>query len=248
MNHTRIIRSLQLITHLIAIYGIWHLVINGMNNYFYISIFLYYFLGIFGFNIGYHRLLSHRSFKTSKLIEYVLSVLGTLTAMGSTIAWVAVHRQHHKYSDKPGDPHSPHLLGGLRTWLGFWGNIKISPAFIKDIRKDKFHKFLHKNYLTIHLSWLLLLFIVDPLLIVFVYAIPAVLIFHAVGAFDVLTHLHGYRTYDTADKSHNSWLANLVTPGEGWHNNHHANSGAWKSGEKWWEFDPPSWVIWLIKK
>jgi stearoyl-CoA desaturase (delta-9 desaturase) len=168
--------------------------------------------------------------------------------MGSSLAWVAVHRQHHRYSDTILDPHSPHNLGILKSWLGFWGKIKIDLRHCKDLRKSKFHRILHKNYILIHSVYILFLYTIDPLMVIYVYAIPAVLIFHSAGAFDVIAHMHGYRTHDTSDRSKNSWIANIITMGEGWHNNHHAKPYAWNNWEHWWEIDVPSLIIRMIKK
>ena len=84
-------------------------------------------------------------------------------------------------------------------------------------------------------------------MVIYGYAIPSVLVLHSTSAIIVIAHRHGYKTYKVDDESRNSWIANLITLGEGWHNNHHNNSRAWKSGEKWWELDPPAWIIRLIK-
>ena len=88
---------------------------------------------------------------------------------------------------------------------------------------------------------------IDPLLLIFGYAIPAVMILHCTSIIIVIAHIHGYQNHKTGDESRNSWIANLATMGEGWHNNHHANSKAWNTQENWWEFDPPAWIIRLIK-
>lgn len=234
---------MQILVHLLALAGIYY----WSNSYWTLSIFLYYFLGILGINIGYHRLLSHRSFKTRKIIERLLSLFGTLTVMGSPLAWVAVHRQHHRYSDTELDPHSPHRIGIIRSWLGFWGKVEISSMTTKDLRKDRYQKFLHNYYLEVNLAYVIILFLINPWLVIYAWAIPAVMIFHSAGAFDVIAHIQGYRTHNTSDQSKNSWVANIITMGEGWHNNHHARPSAWQQGEKWWEIDPPSWIIRLIK-
>jgi stearoyl-CoA desaturase (delta-9 desaturase) len=167
--------------------------------------------------------------------------------MGSSLAWVAVHRQHHKHSDTELDPHSPHRLGPIKAWLGFWGDFKIDLKNCKDLRKDSFHRFLHKNYILIQLLYISILILYDPLLVIFVYAIPSVLVFHSAGAFDSIAHMHGYRSHNTKDQSRNSWIANIITMGEGWHNNHHYNPSSYTTKEKWWEFDPTSMIISLIK-
>lgn len=245
---TNKIKLIQLINHILFLIGITHTLLSDEYSYLVISLITYYIAGILGINIGYHRLLSHRSFRTYKPIYYVLSLLGSLTAMGSPLAWVAVHRQHHRYSDTSLDPHSPHKLGILKAWLGFWGDIKIDLRNCKDLRQNKFHRFVHKNYIFIQGVYIFALAWIDPLLVIYVYAIPAVLIFHSAGAFDVIAHMHGYRTYDTNDKSKNSWIANIITMGEGWHNNHHAKPWNWSNWEKWWEVDVSSLIIRIIKK
>jgi stearoyl-CoA desaturase (delta-9 desaturase) len=247
MTHTTIVRSLQLLTHFLFFYGIWYIFqSDDATSYIVTSLIVYYLFGMFGINVGFHRYLSHRSFKTNSFFHYAMTIVGTLAVMGSPIGWVSVHRQHHRYSDQDGDPHSPHILGPFRTWFGFWGDFKIK-EMCKDLRRDPVQKFIHNHYGKIHLFYCTILGLIDPLLIVFVYAIPAVLIFHSAGTFDVIAHIHGYRTYDTNDRSKNSWIANIVTMGEGWHNNHHANPSRWTTKEKWWEIDPSGWIVKLIK-
>lgn len=242
------VRSIQLINHILSIIGITYCILINRYDYLILSVILYYILGILGINIGFHRLLSHRSFTTYRPVYYILTLLGTVTAMGSSLAWVAVHRQHHRFSDTNLDPHSPHHLGTIKAWLGFWGNFKIDLRNCKDLRKDSFHRFLHKNYILIQLLYVLILMSFDPLLVIFVYAIPSVLVFHSAGAFDSIAHMHGYRSYNTKDQSRNSWIANIITMGEGWHNNHHANPGSYSTREKWWEIDPTAIIISLIRK
>lgn len=247
-SHNHTVRTLQIITHLLSVCGIIHAVNTQMYSLLALSVIVYWIIGILGINIGYHRLLSHRSFNTYSPIYYLLTIIGSLSAMGSPLAWVAVHRQHHRYSDTDMDPHSPHRLGPIKAWLGFWGDIKIDLRNCKDLRNNKFQRFVHKNYILIQGLYVAILCLIDPLLIIFIYAIPAVLVFHSAGAFDVIAHMHGYRSYDIPDKSKNSWIANIVTMGEGWHNNHHAKPHAWNNQERWWEFDIPAYIIRFIKK
>lgn len=248
MNHTVIVRSLQLLTHLLFFYGIWYSFQTDVTTYLIIGLFYAVLINIMlGINIGFHRYLAHKSFKTNKFCHYLMIVAGTLAVMGSPLGWVSVHRQHHRYSDEEGDPHSPNSLGALRTWLGFWGDFKIQET-CRDLRKEPIHKFIYQHYGKIHMLYILLLLLINPLLVLYLYALPAVVVFHAAGAFDVLAHLHGYRNFETRDKSRNNWLVALFTMGEGWHNNHHKNPISWNNRVKWWEIDPTSWIIKLIKK
>lgn len=249
ITHNKIVRTLQIINHVLALIGIVYAV--SMSEYWLLalSVLVYWFIGIFGINIGYHRLLSHRSFKTSGFWEKFCSLVGVITVVGSPLAWVAVHRQHHRVTERPGDPHSPYLLGNWKAWFGFWDMPKLDLKLIRDMREDSFQKDLHKKYLLIILLWVAVIFSYDPLMVIYVFAIPACLCLHSTSAIIVIAHRHGYRPYpDVKDQSRNSWIANLFTLGEGWHNTHHAKPYAWNNQERWWEFDIPAYIIRLIKK
>ena len=244
MTHNQQVRTLQIVTHTIAIGGLYFATPELLLT----SLLIYWFIGVVGINIGFHRLLSHRSFETYKPIEYFASLVGTITGVGSPLAWCAVHRAHHMYAETEKDPHSPYQIGNFRAWFGFWDIPRLNPRVIKDLRKSKFHKFIHSYYIPINIAYAAVLGLIDPLLIVYGYAIPAVLVLHSTSAIIVIAHRHGYKTYDVNDESRNSWIASLITLGEGWHNNHHANSRDWNNQHRWWELDPPAWIIRAIKK
>jgi len=248
ISHNFQVRSLQIVLHTISLAGIIFAIYTQNYQYLVMSVFTYWIIGILGINVGYHRLLSHRSFKTSKSIEKILSVIGTITAVGSPLAWTAVHRQHHRCAETEQDPHSPYKLGSFDAWFGFWNYVRIDPKLVRDLRKDNFQRFLHRNYLMINLIYCVILALIDPIYIIFVYAIPACLCLHSTSAIIVIAHKHGYRSHDIKDQSRNSWIANLITLGEGWHNNHHAKPWNWNNQEKWWEFDIPAVVIRVIKR
>jgi stearoyl-CoA desaturase (delta-9 desaturase) len=248
ITHNTEVRSLQIITHLVSIAGLVWLFQSQQWHYLLISLGFYWTIGVLGINIGFHRLISHRSFKTWKWMEYFLGLVGTITTVGSPLAWVALHRKHHKHTETELDPHSPYRIGWVRAWFGIWKVNRLDPKTIKDIRKQSFYKLTHKYYIPINVIYCAALMLIDPMLAVFAYALPAVLVLHSTSAIIVIAHMHGYKTYALRnDESRNSWIASLITLGEGWHNNHHAYPGNWKSGEKWWEIDPPSWIIKLIR-
>jgi len=243
------VRGLQVINHLLFLTGLIYVGFTEQYYYLLIALLVYWTIGVLGINIGFHRLLSHRSFKTSSIIEKVLAVIGVITTVGSPMAWTAIHRQHHRSCEREGDPHSPHLLGNWRAWFGFWDIEHLDLKLVRDFRRNKFQKFLHFKYLWVIVAYCMALVLIDPWLIVFAYAIPACLCLHSSSSIIVIAHRHGYKTYDLKhDESRNSWIASLITLGEGWHNNHHAKPYAWQQGEKWWELDPPSWIIRLIKQ
>jgi len=248
MNHNKAVRSLQILTHACLLYGIYYCFVTSDWILLFYSVLIYWFIGIFGINIGYHRLISHRSFETYKPIEYLLALIGIITTVGSPLAWTALHRQHHGHAETEHDPHSPYILGWWQAWFGFWNLQNINPNMIRDLRGDSFYKFTHKYYFHIILSYVTVLALINPLWIIFVYAIPAVLVLHSTSAIIVIAHIHGYRNHECNDESRNSWIASLITLGEGWHNNHHANSKSWNNQERWWELDPNAWIIRAIKK
>jgi fatty-acid desaturase len=249
LSHNQKVRWLQIINHLLLITGLIYIGFTGEFYLLLVSLITYWIIGVLGVNIGLHRLLSHRSFKTYPVFEYLFSAISVLTTIGSPLAWTAVHRQHHRKTEQPGDPHSPYLLGNLRAWFGFWNYPKLDLKLVRDLRESQFQRFLHKRYLEIILIYCFILFVINPWFIIFVYAIPACLCLHSSSAIIVIAHRHGYKTHVLKhDESRNSWIANLITLGEGWHNNHHAKPYAWSNWEKWWEWDIPSLIIRVIKK
>lgn len=248
-SHNQLVRSLQVVNHLLSLIGIVYVIYTAQYMWLLVGLLTYWFIGVLGINIGMHRLLSHRSFKTYRWFERFVSIIGVLTTVGSPLAWVAIHRQHHRAAETPQDPHSPYQIGNLRAWFGLWPKIKLDAKLIRDLRQDQFQRFLHRNYIWIVTAYTLILLAVGgPLAVIFGYAVPACLCLHSTSAIIVIAHRHGYRTHQCRDKSRNSWIANLITLGEGWHNNHHAKPYAWSNWERWWEWDVPAMIIWMIKK
>jgi fatty-acid desaturase len=247
LTHNQTVRGLQVINHLLSFIGIFWIIYT--SQYFWIPVIIlsWWFFGILGINVGYHRLISHRSFKTHKWVEYILGVIGIINTLGSPLAWVAIHRQHHRSTETKDDPHSPYFIGKINAWFGWWNLKSLDFKLIKDIKRDKFYKLTHKYYLEIIIAYCLILALINPWLIVYFYALPACLSLHASSSIIVIAHIHGYRTHETKDESRNSWIANLITMGEGWHNNHHAKPYAWNNQEQWWEWDIPALIIRLIR-
>ena len=169
--------------------------------------------------------------------------------------YIVTHREHHKYSDKELDPHSPHHMSLFQSWTldltdtGRW-NLRNAKDWIKN--KDVMNA--HHYFFAYILAYCSILALIDPILIIYAYLVPASLCVWATGAFNTWGHGKGlkwlgYRTWDTKDESVNHHLVNLITFGEGWHNNHHNKPGAWhQGGEHWWEWDLNAWIIKLIKQ
>lgn len=209
-----------------------------------LSIGVYALIGCFGISIGYHRLLTHRSFRTSKFWERVCTLFGVLAFTGSSIGWVGVHYDHHKFSDRPGDPHSP-KVHGLQMLLA---NYQFEPNkwAIRNLITDPFHAFIHRYYFGILGLWLAFWTVLG--LGMHVVIIPAAISIWVSTISNYTNHKWGYRNYKTADDSTNLWINAVFTFGEGWHNNHHAAPGRWNFGHKWWELDLGAQFIKLIKR
>lgn len=194
-------------------------------------------------NVGLHRYFAHRTFKTGKIRDIILTYSTVLTSLGSPGTWAAVHRLHHANSDKEGDPHNPREIGIWRVWINSWDPIKFPKRVFKNLLNTPHLKRVHKNYFLLTYSLMVILFIIHPMALLAFYIIPSVWCFHGSSAIGVLPHIIGYRSYDTKDMSRNDPVSAIISLGEGWHNNHHAHPGNWRQGEKWWEIDPPAFMI-----
>ena len=225
-----------------------------------IAFFLFYCLHMLGITIGYHRLISHRSFKCSKLVEYIFVAAGYLAMEGSPITWAVVHRAHHREPDRGRDPHGPQR-GWFYQYAGWMLDFKykdgVSPGILTpDLVQDPVYKFLDQDG---HLyRAYALCFVICVLTRVILFAttdigITVASVLAGIAAqqmpliLNVVSHIPhlGYRNFATEDNSSNvPWLA-IVTLGEGWHNNHHAFPGSPRSGFGTHEFDL-SWLVLCI--
>jgi stearoyl-CoA desaturase (delta-9 desaturase) len=213
----------------------------------------------FGITMGYHRLLTHRGFQTPRFVEHVLTALGTLANQGGPLQWVAVHRMHHQHSDAAGDPHSPrdgiwwaHLL-----WWMPHSPAQDNPAryerYIPDLVRDPVHRFFQRYHVLLPLALAGLLFALGEVWggvglswLVWGMFVRTALLYHATWFVNSATHLWGYRSYATRDRSTNLWWVALLTLGEGWHNNHHAFPRSARHGLRWWELDATYGLIRLL--
>ena len=188
----------------------------------------YFITGCLGITLGFHRLLSHKSFTCPKWLEYVFAYCGVLAIQGDPAEWASTHRYHHKHCDTPLDPHS--------TYEGFWwahmGWLLDSKATlarvadrsnVADMMKDPFYQHLEKYYAWHVAAQLGLLYAVGGLpALVWGGALRAVWVYHVTWFVNSATHCWGYQTYDCGDLSKNNWWVGILAWGEGWHNNHHA--------------------------
>jgi stearoyl-CoA desaturase (delta-9 desaturase) len=224
-----------------------------------------------GITVGYHRLFTHRSFKTGRCVRAVLAVLGSMAVEGPVIDWVATHRKHHRFSDRPGDPHSPHvdhapgwrgtLRGLLHAHIGwiFRGKDRANPArYAKDLLADRDLRFISATFPLWVLAGLALPFGLGVALtgtiagglggLLWGGAVRVALLHHATFSINSLCHVFGRRPFATGDESRNlAWLAPIAF-GEAWHNNHHAFPGSARHGLGRWQLDPSAGLIGALER
>lgn len=217
-----------------------------------------------GIGAGYHRLLTHRSYRCPKWLEHTLAVLGVCTLQDSPGRWVMVHRMHHQKSDREEDPHSP--LAGF-----FWGhmgwvlmeNRRLSTRdtyerYAPDILRDPFYLRFERNllWMWVFLAHAVLFYLAGLAigsystgtymggvqfglsLLLWGVVFRTIYTWHITWGVNSISHLWGYRNFETDENSRNNWLIAVTTNGEGWHNNHHADPRSAVHGwYRWWELD-----------
>jgi len=206
------------------------------------------FVAGMGVTIGYHRLLTHRSFKTFKPIEYFLSWCGSLSLEGGPILWVATHRLHHQHSDEAEDPHSPkhgffwsHVLWTF-TYDPEFDPLEKHGRYAKDLLSDRGHVLIERfTPLSQIIVAVLLFFWGGWPCVVWAGFLRLVYVYHITWLVNSASHTWGYQSYETGDESRNLWWVAFFGFGEGWHNNHHAFPNSARHGLKPWEFDI-SWI------
>ena len=208
---------------------------------------VYALTGSIGASAVYHRLLSHRSYQAPVWWERLCTILGTLGGVGSSITWVAIHRAHHRWVDTPKDPHSPWHRGFLRVQFLIMFN-QPNIRLVPDLLRSNFHVVMHNNYWIIHAAYALLLFMLDPMAVIYAHLVPAAMLFHAGGFINTFGHSVGWQDHSSRDSSVNNPVLGILVWGEGWHNNHHADPADWRFGKKWWQIDVASYWIGLVKK
>ena len=213
----------------------------------------YFVYGCLGIVVTYHRLLTHNSYTSYKFLERLFTIFGALGGTGSSLAWVAIHINHHLNSDKPTDPHSP-LYKGIKIFtLEYEGETPESTKWrMRKLITDGFHQFVHRYYFGIYIVWDVLLFLIGGWeLVIFLHWAPAALtglmsnVVNYVG--HMPTWLGGFRTYNLNDSSTNNWLWAIPSWGEAWHNNHHRFPKNSYFGGKWWQLDISGLIIKVIR-
>ncbi len=220
-----------------------------------VTLFLHWLFGSIGICLGYHRLLSHRSFKVPQWLEYAIAIIGALALQGGPIFWVAGHRLHHAHTeDETQDPYSAkrgfwwsHML-----WMFYPNEVFFKPEqynrFAPDLARQGFYRWLNRYFIVLQIPLAALLYLLGGWSwIIYGILVRAVLLWHSTWLINSVTHMWGDRRFEVADNSRNLWWAAILTYGEGWHNNHHAYPQVAKAGWRWWELDVTWWAIWLLR-
>lgn len=242
MNYGTKVQLLTILNHILLVAGI---LVTEDWTYVYVGLICYIFTGLLSANISMHRYLSHKSFETGYYRDKFLKYISVLACFGSPISWCALHRHHHQHSDTENDIQNPKLIGPLKSWASIYNQTIISPKLVKDLIVDSDVKFIHKCYFHIIGTLYTIMFLIDPMLLVWTLVFPAVMCFHGASTIGVIPHYKwsGYKVADSGDDSVNSPIASLLSLGEGWHNYHHHNSKDYRHGHKWWEIDPSAFII-----
>ncbi len=237
--------------HLLAVIAFWFFSWSALG----VALLLHWLFGSIGICLGYHRLLSHRSFQVPQWLEYAIAIIGALAMQGGPIFWVAGHRLHHAYTeDEIKDPYSArrgfwwsHLLWLVYPQPEFF-DYEQYVRFAPDLAKQPFYRWLNRYFLLLQLPLGMLLYAIGGWsFVLWGMFVRAVWLWHSTWFINSVTHMWGYRTFETADNSRNLWWAALLTYGEGWHNNHHAYPQVAKAGWRWWEIDATWWAINLLR-
>ena len=231
----------------------WGLLFLPIGNYIFTSM---------GIGVGYHRLLTHRGFDCPKWFEYTLATLGVCSLQDSPARWVLVHRVHHQHSDHQQDPHTPRVSGfwSHMGWM-FIDNRDLSTVaaydrYCRDLMRDPYYMWLQRslNWVWIYVAHAAVLLVAGiGLALLFTepggrlqfatqfffwtVLVRTVYTWHVTWAINSACHMWGYQNYETRGDSTNNWLFAILTNGEGWHNNHHADPRSAQHGHRWWEFD-----------
>ena len=225
-----------------------------------------YLLTGVGVTVGFHRLFTHRSFRTSRAVRHVFAILGQMAVEGDVLTWVADHRKHHRFSDREGDPHSPHAEfgdGPIESLRGLWHAhtgwlfSQVGRAdretYAKDLLNDSGLRVIANLFLPLVLASLLLPAAAGWLLLGGWYGFVAGLVWgggvrifllhHVTFSINSICHMWGRRRFASGDESRNVWWLSWLSFGESWHNNHHAFPTSAFHGLRAWEIDPGGWVI-----
>lgn len=262
----KVVMLFVVVLPLIGLFSLFAMTWQGWTSVLYLSLLIggWYVTGL-GITVGFHRLLTHRSFDCPRWMRVFWMGIGSLAVEGSPMDWCMVHRKHHQFSDHHGDPHSPHLHEG-----GFWNSVKgffhshtgwmfkdnwsrsERERYIPDLMDDETMNWIDRNYVWWVVASLAIPTVIAGLVTMSISGALLGLVWgglarvafthHMTWSINSICHIFGSRDFKSSDDSRNNFLFGFLSHGEGWHNNHHAFPTSAKHGLKWWQFDL-SWII-----
>jgi stearoyl-CoA desaturase (delta-9 desaturase) len=208
---------------------------------------------VFGITLGYHRLLSHRSFKTGRVFQFTLALCGVLAGQNGPLWWVAHHRNHHRHADRPADTHSPRygFFWSHMGWLFSPNCVRVRRDLVPDLERWPELRWLERHYYLVLLGYGIALYLLgeawgrlDPAsgtsgaqLILWGGVLSTVCVYHVIWSANSVCHRYGTRRFELPDESRNNAVVAILTFGDGWHHNHHYAPSSARHGFRWWEVD-----------
>jgi stearoyl-CoA desaturase (delta-9 desaturase) len=197
-------------------------------------------LQIIGITLGFHRLLSHRSFKTSRTFQFLLALCGVLAGQNGPLWWVGHHRNHHHRADQPGDTHSPRagFWWAHAGWLLSPRCMHVRRELVGDLQRLPEMRWLERYYYLVPVGYGLSLYALGGFqLVVWGSVLSTVCVYHIIWSANSICHRFGTRRFPTRDDSRNNIVVAVLTFGDGWHHNHHYVPYSARHGFRWWELD-----------
>lgn len=232
---------------LLAIWMLWERAVHWSDLILFAS---GYTLVILGVGMGFHRMLTHRSFQPHPVVKFLLLLLGSMALEGPALEWAATHLKHHAHADQEGDPHSP-VEGLFHAHIG-WVLHEFSndpQVYCPRLRTDPLVCFMSRTFAL----WVVLSLVIPFAIggwtgLLWGGLVRIFLVHHVTWSVNSICHTFGKREFATRDRSRNEWVVGLVAFGEGWHNNHHAFPRSAFHGLHWWQFDLSGYLIWALEK
>jgi stearoyl-CoA desaturase (Delta-9 desaturase) len=238
---------LPFLATLFAIWLLWQRAVNWTDLALLIAFNL---IGGLGVTIGFHRMLTHRSFQPHPVVKFIFLVFGSMAVEGPALEWAATHIKHHAHSDREGDPHSP-VEGFWHAHMGWMFNRSFADpnVYCRNLVKDPIVVLVSRTFI----FWVILSLVIPFAIggwtgLLWGGLVRIFFTHHITWSVNSVCHTFGKREFETRDQSRNEWIVGLLGLGEGWHNNHHAFPRSAFHGLHWWQFDLSGYVIWTLER
>lgn len=231
-----------LLATMLALWLLWARAVHWGDVASLVSLYTVVALGV---TVGYHRMLTHRSFQPHPVVKFVLLVLGSMALEGPALQWAATHIKHHAQADREGDPHSP-VEGFFHAHIGWlFGDDLADPhVYCRNLVDDRIVVFVSRTFVLWGVLSLVIPFVIGGWTgLLWGGLVRIFLTHHVTWSVNSVCHTFGRRAFETNDQSRNEWVVGLLAFGEGWHNNHHAFPRSAFHGLHWWQFDLSGYVI-----